>query len=193
MAPRLIVAVAGLPGSGKSELSRALAGALKATLVVLGDIVREEVRRRGLEPTPENVEAVATELRARWGRGVVARLAEGAIRSAPSDYVVVDGLRSPEELDVLRSIAPTCVVAVHAAPSIRFSRLSSRGRLGEGSLEAFMLRDRKNLEYGVGDVVALADYMVVNESSVDELVKRARELAEAIARGEWRGRCRGRG
>jgi len=69
--PMLIIAVTGMPGSGKSTVSKALSQELSAPLFVMGDLVRDEVVRRGLPLTAENIEQVATELRSRHGRGAV--------------------------------------------------------------------------------------------------------------------------
>lgn len=185
----LIVAVTGLPGSGKSTVSLELSRALQAPLYVMGDLVREEVKRRGLPLTAENVELVATELRKAYGRGAVGRLLLERLRGVSADYVVVDGVRSPEEVEILRGLAPTCVVAVHAAPAVRLRRYLSRSRQGETDVNSFSLRDRKNLEYGVGEVIALADYMIVNEGGLDELRSQVASLAEVIRVGGWKGRC----
>lgn len=187
----LILAVTGMPGSGKSLLASELARLLNAKVVVLGDIVRAEVSRRGLPLTAGNVEMVATELRSKYGRGAVGLLAKDIISGLNAEYVVVDGVRSPEEVEIFRSIAPTCVIAVHAAPAIRARRELSRARESSITIDDVKLRDLKNLEYGIGDVIAMSDYMIVNELSAEELIRQASQLAEAIRGGQWKDRCRG--
>ena len=47
---RLLVCVVGMPGSGKSLVSQ-VARELGFDVVVMGDAVREEAKRRGIEPT----------------------------------------------------------------------------------------------------------------------------------------------
>ncbi|MEM0501775.1 MAG: AAA family ATPase, partial [Ignisphaera sp.] len=63
---KLVIVVAGMPGSGKSTLSM-VAGELNIEVVNLGDIVREEVMRRGLEQNLENLLKVAKQLRENLG------------------------------------------------------------------------------------------------------------------------------
>jgi len=189
----LVVCVTGMPGSGKSSFAKSLSSLLNAKLIVMGDVVREEVKRRGLPITITNVELVATELRKAYGRGAVGAKVAEMLRGSGEDYVIVDGVRSPEEISYLRSLGDLCVVAVHAAPSIRYTRQLSRAREGQLTLEELRFRDSKNLEYGIGDVIAMADYMIINEGSAKELEGEARRLAEAIRGGLWRGRCGGRG
>jgi len=59
--------------------------------------------------------------------------------------------------------------------------MRERGREGDiRSLEEFRLRDEANLELGVGSVIALADYIVVNDCSLEELIARAERVAGEI-------------
>ena len=84
------------------------------------------------------------------------------------------------------------IVAVHASPRTRFSRLSTRGRRDDPkSWEEFVARDMKELGFGIGDVIALADVMVVNEDKSPEEV--ASEALEAVKRVLRRARGEGRG
>lgn len=180
MAPRLIVAVAGMPGSGKSMVSRIIAGELGCRVYSMGDVVREETRRRGLEVTAENVERVAVELRRELGPQAVAQLLSEKLQ-ATTGCAVVDGVRSLDEVRVFRSIAPVCIVAVHASPGTRYRRMMERGRLEDlGGLEGFRLRDRSNLALGVGSVIAMADFIIINEAGRDELADNARRVAWVI-------------
>ncbi|MEB3860054.1 MAG: AAA family ATPase [Desulfurococcales archaeon] len=189
----LVIAVAGMPGSGKSTVARIMAEILGAEFLVMGDYVRREVARRGLPLTASSVERVASELRSRMGRGAVARLMLGDLGSSLErrGVVVVDGVRSPEELDVFSSIARVCVVAVHAPPLARFKRMAERGRIGESGWEDFKLRDRANLEFGLGEVIALADYMVVNDRGMEHLEGQVAEVVEEIRVGGGKRCSRG--
>ena len=59
---KIVVGLAGMPGSGKSivvETARAEGYAV----VVMGDVIREETQKRGLKPTPNNIGKVMLELR----------------------------------------------------------------------------------------------------------------------------------
>ena len=76
----LILAITGMPGAGKSTAAKALeAEGFKR--IVMGDVIREETRKRGLEPDAKNTGDVMLELprevRARSGGGSVPSEAEG--------------------------------------------------------------------------------------------------------------------
>ena len=177
----LLIAVTGMPGSGKSSVARLIADSLDAKLYVMGDVVRREVIRRGLELNTRNLEAVARDLRRLYGRSAVARLLLEELRRVESDYVVIDGLRGREEAMVLGGLGSLCIVAVHSSPLTRYKRLLSRGRRDDiRGWGDFLLRDERNLEFGIGEVIALADYMIVNEGSLDELITASRRIAGEI-------------
>ena len=61
-----------MPGSGKS-LVVDTARELGYAIVVMGDVVRQETNKRGLELTPQNVGKVMLELRAEEGNYVIAQ------------------------------------------------------------------------------------------------------------------------
>ena len=122
-----IVAVTGMPGAGKSTAAEAL---VKEgwTRVVMGDVIRAETKRRGLEPDARNTGEVMKLLRREKGEAAVADLCLEAVERSRSRNVVVDGIRSMAEVDAFRKKAEVLLVAVHAAPSRRFELLRERGR-----------------------------------------------------------------
>ena len=184
MSKRLLVCLVGMPGSGKSIVAE-VARDLGFDIVVMGDAVRDEARRRGLEPTGENMRALMRRLREERGPAVVAELCFPRIDRA-GQLVLVDGIRSLAEVEAFRRhYGRAVLVAVHSSPRTRFERLRARGRPDDpASWEEFCRRDRVELEVGIGSAIAMADHMLVNEGTVGEL-KRA---AEALLRGlveEW--------
>ena len=187
-----IVAVTGMPGSGKSVVARIIGGELGYPVYTMGDIVRDVVRKRGLELEPSNIEMVARELRSVHGKGVVARLLMESIDPG-IEGIVADGVRSLEEIEVFEEYGPVCIVAVHSPPLTRFERMTARGRFGEAEWRAFLLRDMTNIEFGVGNVMAIADYMIVNTSSIEDLVDEARRIAWVISCDRFKGCGRNRG
>jgi dephospho-CoA kinase len=177
----IVIAVTGMPGSGKSTVARVIARRLGYPLLVMGDVVREEVARRGLELTVHNIEEVARRLRELRGPGAIAELIVEKARALNTQGVVVDGVRSLDEVKVLSSLGRVYIVAVHSPPNLRFQRMISRGREGDvRSPEEFRFRDEANLRLGIGDVIALADYMIVNNSTLEKLIEEAERVAGEI-------------
>ena len=176
-ADKLVVGLAGMPGSGKSFVVKT-AEEEGYAVVAMGDVVREETAGKGLELNPTNVGKVMLQLRATGGESAVAEKCIPRIEQKENSKVMVDGLRSYAEAETFKKHFPKFVlVAVHASPEIRFSRLSSRGRSDDPKTWAvFHERDMRELSVGLGKAIALAEYLIINDYSVDTLTKRAREV-----------------
>ena len=189
----MIIVVTGMPGSGKSVVARRMAEELGWPVYSMGDIVREEVARRGLPLTSPNIERVARLLREERGPAAVAILLVERLRGLSAPGVVIDGARSLDEARVLGGLGRVCVVAVHASPRTRFERIMRRSRRGDAvSWEEFVERDMNNIRLGIGPLIALADYMIVNERSLEDALGEASRIAGEIRRGEGKGCSGGR-
>ncbi|RLE74753.1 MAG: dephospho-CoA kinase [Thermoprotei archaeon] len=189
--PVRAILVSGLPGAGKSLLVEA-ARELGIPTVSMGDVVREEARRRGLPETSEVLARLARELRDLRGPQAVAELtvrkAEAVAES--SDTVLIDGVRSWEEVEFFeRAFGDVVIVAVHAPRRVRFERLVARGREDDPKTwEEFVERDERELGLGVGKVIALSDAMLLNYGkSKEEALREAKELLAEVVCGGGRG------
>jgi len=178
---KLVVGLAGMPGAGKSIVV-SVAKASGYGVVVMGDEVREEAKKRGLEPTPENLGRIMLELRHLKGEAVIAKRCIPKIAGMTESKVVVDGVRSLAEVEEFRRNFPKfALVAVHAAPETRFKRLFHRGRSDDPrSWEVFHERDMRELSVGLGNAIAMAEYMIVNEGSLNIVKKQAAEILRRI-------------
>ena len=180
-----IIAVTGMAGAGKG-IATDVARSFGYPVFVCGDVVREEARRRGIPETPENLGAVMLSIRREDGPSVVAERLISGIAESSSQLVVVEGMRSFEEVNELRrSFGNITIVAIHASPSTRFERIAERGRPDDPkSWSEFEERDMRELDVGIGKVIALADEMIVNEGNVDELEMSFRRVLEEISHVE---------
>ena len=153
---------------------------LRFSIVRMGDVVREEARRRGLPITDASVGGMAHAEREAHGYGVWAERTLPRIRG---ERVLVEGLRGRAELVVFREAfgEELLVLAVHASPKTRYERMRRRGRPDDvGSYEAFLARDIRELGWGLGDVIATADIMLVNEGTLDEFCRAAQGALERL-------------
>ena len=156
----------GMPGAGKSTIAEGLRRRGGHTVVNMGDAVRAEAARRGLEPTASNLGGLMVSLRRRGGPGAVALLVGPAIRAAPPDHiVVVDGVRSNDEIGCFREIGRVRILSVHASADTRFRLLGQRGRPDDSSdRERFDERDSRELGVGLSGSIAMADETISNNA-----------------------------
>ena len=185
-AEKLVVGLAGMPGSGKSLVVET-AVALGYGVIVMGDVVREETQKSGLELNPKNVGRVMMELRRKGGVSVVADRCIPKIEQHESAKVIVDGVRSLSEVDAFKKhFSNFSLMAVYASPETRFNRVYRRQRSDDpDGWEVFHERDMRELGVGLGDAVAMAEYLVVNEDgkgTARAVVKRFIRRIE----GQWK-------
>lgn len=177
-----VVSIVGMAGAGKSEVARIFADS-GFVRIRFGDVTDDEVRRRGLELNEANERAVRESLRAEHGMDAYARLNRPRIDAAVRDSnVVIDGLYSWEEYLFLRDCYGDDLyqVAVWASPATRHARLTGREVRGLTGTEA-AARDRAEIENSnKGGPIAVADYITVNESSLEELARQTAGVIERI-------------
>lgn len=185
-ADKIVVGLAGMPGSGKS-LVVAVARLDGYAVVVMGDVVREETEKRGLELNPKNIGTVMLELRRNGGASVVADKCVPKIERKRSGKVIVDGIRSLSEVDAFRKHFPRfSLIAVHASAEVRFNRLYRRRRSDDpDGWEVFNERDMRELGVGLGNAIAMAEYVIVNEGNRDAAKARAKKVLWRIER-QWK-------
>jgi dephospho-CoA kinase len=176
MNSKLVVGVAGMPGSGKSLVVE-VARQSGYDIIVMGDVVREEVERQHLEPSPENIGKIMLELRQKEGKGAVAKRCIPKIAKTERRKVIVDGIRSPSEVEEFKNhFKEFVLLAVHSSPETRFRRLYNRKRSDDPeSWEVFHARDMRELGVGLGEAIAMAEHIIINEERAEVVKRKVRE------------------
>ncbi len=73
------------------------------------------------------------------------------------------------------------LLGVHASPEARFNRLFNRRRSDDPSGWAvFHERDMRELGVGLGNVIAEAEQMIVNDNSIGEVKGKIKEALQRI-------------
>jgi dephospho-CoA kinase len=167
---KVVVGIAGMPGAGKGVFRRTVQR-MGYPIVTMGDEVREEVKRRNLQPTPQNLGKTMLSLRELEGPAAIAKRCIPKLRNQPHRTVVIDGIRSLAEVDEFKKQFPSFIlVAIHASPKTRYRRLFRRRRSDDPpDWKTFMERDLRELGIGMGSVISVADYLIVNEGSIEKL------------------------
>lgn len=181
MDDKLIICLAGMPGSGKSIIVE-VAKERGYDIVVMGDVIREEAERRRLEPNPENLGKIMVELRRSEGKAVIAKRCIPKIEKKTKSKVIVDGIRSLSEVEEFKKNFPKfSFIAVHSSPETRFSRVYCRRRSDDPETwEIFHERDARELSVGLGDAITMAEYIIVNEGNLGAVKEKIRKILRRI-------------
>jgi dephospho-CoA kinase len=181
-----VIGTVGLPGSGKGEAA-AVAREEDIPVVTMGDVIRRACRERGLDPATHHGE-VARALREADGPAAVAERSLPLVREAldSSEVVLVDGLRSPVEVEAFEDAfgESFTLVGVEAPFEVRAARVADRGRDAGESAGGESLRERDERErgFGVEEVLGRADVTVENADTLESFRSRMRAfLRERVA------------
>jgi len=166
-----------MPGAGKSTIANGLKSK-NFEIINMGDAVRDEAKKRNLEPTGENLGKLMLDLRKNNGPGAVAELITDKIKNSESDVIVIDGIRSNEEIQVLRKNGTVKLLSIHASSDTRYNFLSDRGRSDDPkSRDIFNERDSREIGVGISKSIALADESISNNNlTIDELIETANKI-----------------
>lgn len=177
-----VIAFVGRQGSGKSTASRVL-GEKGFDVLSMGDVMRKEAERRGIEPTEEGLGSLSEEIRKEGGMGAVADL---LLENEELDGdVVIDGIRGAPEVEVFREgLDDFFLVAVTAPEEQRFDRVKSRGRRDDVRTKAdFVEKESREDEWGLQEALEEADTVIENDSSLRDFredVERIPALAAEV-------------
>ena len=196
-----IIGFVGLPGSGKGVASN-VAREMGIEVLVMGDVIRREASRLGLEPNDQNLGRIGNQLRLKEGPAAVAqRTMENAIATG-KDMVVIDGLRSKVEADFFRDNASEFHLIHICAPlEARLKWLEARGRSddpgqsltadqkiissclepGRKVAEALEARECRELSWGMTDAMKTADLKLRNDGEQDEFRNCVKQLLSSLS------------
>ncbi|MHA7646298.1 AAA family ATPase [Nitrosopumilus sp. S4] len=177
---KLIVCLTGMPGAGKSTI----ADGLKSKgydIVNMGNAVRNEAKKRNIEATRSNLGKLMLELREKNGPGAIAELIKPEIESSSANVILIDGVRSNDEIEVLRKFGIVKLLAIHASTDRRFDFLQKRGRTDDPQTkEHFEERDNRELGIGISNSIALSDYAITNiDLTKEQLIENAYKIIQS--------------
>lgn len=172
--------ISGLPGSGKSLVSD-IAIERGAMIVSMGDIIREEAKKRG-----ESTKDTAQNLRAEFGQYIVSELTIKKIKKLQEEgienKIIVEGIRSPHEVNMFKENFDNFIIlSIFANPTLRFERLKNRMREDDSTdYNEFKSRDQMELDFGIGDVISLSDKIIINESDLESYTAKINKFLDEI-------------
>jgi len=166
-----VLAVCGLPGSGKGEFASVMERN-GIPILSMGDMVRAEVSRLNIEESPGIFGEIAAQLRAEFGDDVLAKRLCDAVDKLldTNEIILIEGLRGTAEFDLFNSRWGDnfSTIAITASREIRFERTQTRGRSEDGDISAFEIREKRETGWGLDILIEKADLTLSNESNLED-------------------------
>lgn len=165
-----LIGLSGTNGSGKDTIAHMLAERYDFLFISVSDLLRQEARNRGEEPTREILHTISAEWRRESGHlGVLVDKAVEQYQQVAKMYpggLVIASLRNPGEADRVHEMDGT-VVWTDADQKVRYDRITShaanRGRAGEDDKTFEQFQAEESIE-----MTASGDAATLNMSAVKE-------------------------
>ncbi|MCK9580210.1 MAG: flagellar hook-basal body complex protein FliE [Methanoregula sp.] len=176
-----VIGVVGMPASGKGEFSK-IASGMGIPVIVMGDMIRNAVREAGLEPNDSNFGATANRLRAERGMDAIAQLCIPEIKKQIAPLVLVDGIRGDTEVTLFRkNFSGFTLISIDSSFDNRLARIAARARSDDfTTADALHNRDERELGWGLGAALKMADIHLKNEGTLDEFTHEVQVLLTTL-------------
>jgi dCMP deaminase len=175
----MIIGITGLDGSGKNMVTESL-GQNGFIRVSFSEVLREEIKKRNLKITKENLIETGNYLRTRFGRKILARLALQKVEDG--ENYVFTSIRNPLEAKFLQSRHDFLLVNIQAPEKVRLKRLQIRKSDGDPVTLKELRRFDKHessddpRKQQLHKVIKMAQVTINNDSSLEKLQEKVDKL-----------------
>jgi len=169
----MILGLTGKNAAGKGELAIHLESK-NFKYFSLSDALRDEATKQGLDHSRDTLIKLGTEIREKFGNGILAVRINEKISKLLGKDIIVDSIRNPGEIEELRKNDGFIFIGVHTDTEIRYQRLLKRGRVGDAkTLKEFKEHeDKENNDEGAGQqldkCLEMADTIINSNGTIEE-------------------------
>jgi len=189
----MIIGLTGKNGAGKGEVAKFLQDR-GFSYYSLSDVLREEAAKQGHTVTRDVLVGLGNRLRQEFGPGALAE--KIFCRLDPEKHYVIDSVRHPSEVQVLRRRKDFILATVDAPEQVRFERMRERRRENDPlNYDDFLKLEKKEAggsnesDQQLDKAIALADVVIDNGGAIAILHERVRdimlEFAKKQSRPDW--------
>lgn len=178
---RLIVCIVGMPGSGKSLAAKIIKNKFNAYVVSSGDIIRDEIKRRGMKYTPESDMKIAHWFHIKGREKLIASRVCAKAKKSKKKIIVLEGFRSLKDIAPMKKLVGQrpIIIAIIGGFKTRYVRLSGRKRFAVEQ-KYLIARDKLELSHGLGQIIEKANYKINNNGTKAEFERRIIKLIKNL-------------
>lgn len=181
----MIIGLTGGMVCGKRTIAQYLRDKGFKVLTFSSDVIDEELKKINIPITRKSQQDLGNEIRKKEGSGGLAKRL--ILKMEPGKNYVLDGVRNPGEVLELRKLKDFILIAIDCPQKLRFQRLIHRSMFRDAKTwEEFLKDDKRDFDDGIPSglqitkCMEMADYTIINDSSLEEFKKRFDKVFEMI-------------
>jgi len=180
----IIVGITGTLGAGKGTIVDFLVSHYNFKHYSVREYLIEEINRRNLPVNRDSMVVVANDLRKNNSPAfIIDELYKKAINN--NQNCIIESIRTPGEVVSLKNKENFMLLAVDAAPEVRYKRIIERASETDNvSFETFLENEEREFDtcdphkQNLRKCIEIADYHIDNNGSVDDLYKEIEKIIE---------------
>jgi len=176
---KIILGLTGEIASGKGTAVNYLIEKHGASSYRFSSIMRDVLDRLHLEHSRELLQRASSMLRENFGENIFARVIAQDIQGDKNPIIVVDGIRRPEDLEILRENPNFKLVFIEVSLEKRYERIIKRGENTDDktkTLEEFKFDAQREAELTIAGLKERADFVLDNNGTPEELERQIEKL-----------------
>ncbi len=174
MENKIVIGLTGQIACGKGVIKKYLMESYGASDYRFSTILRDLLKRLHLESTRENLINISTILRQNFGDDLLANAMAEDIKHDEASFMVIDGIRRLADIKFLKDVPGFKLIRIVANEKLRHERVVKRNENpgdDQKTFADFLQDQQQETEIQIPEVMATADYEIVNESSLEDLKK----------------------
>lgn len=183
----IIIGITGTLGAGKGTVVAYLTRQKDFVHFSVRAYITRELERRGMPVNRDTLTALANELRAKNSPSfIIEELYTEAYQLRKN--CVIESIRTPGEIDALRSKPNFFLLAVDADPRIRYNRIRKRrSETDNVSFDTFINSERREMhsddpnKQNLSECIRQADYTIENNGNLEELHEKTDAFLQSIS------------
>ncbi len=181
----IILGITGTLGAGKGTVVEYLAKKKGFTHYSVRGFLREELEKRKMPVNRDTLTAIANTLRAKHGPAYLIEQLFLRARAA-SNNCIIESIRTPGEIEILRKHKDFYLLAVDADTRLRYKRIRSRNsETDQVSYQKFLQNEEREMhstdanKQNLAACIHLADYVIINNGSMENLHRSIEDFLSA--------------
>lgn len=181
--PKAIIGLVGPIASGKEVVKKYLENNYNSYSFKISTILRDVLNRLYLPVSRENMQALSTDLRQRFGNDILAKIISNDALNNDKDLVIIDGIRRLDDIVYLKKLPQFRLISIDAKEDIRHKRVQERNENkgdAEKSFQQFLFDNSQEAEKDIPNVMKIANYHLDNNNDLANLYQQIKMVISEI-------------